>query len=190
MAKKILLICFLSVHMSAIFITNVLSLKEFTKKDVLEQLSEPGREVVLLMKKIIPNETNIVISRMLHAYGFFSGITSYGFFSPNVPTSTAVLFEITKKEGSKELSGPMLNSRQGLKRFASNIDSFKGVEMEKMEDLIAHCWAVRMLELNPNSKKISVIFGQHYLPSMKEYTSGKETSFEETLRFDFEMDNN
>ncbi|GAB5554981.1 MAG: hypothetical protein Sapg2KO_45720 [Saprospiraceae bacterium] len=181
--QKVLLLGFFTLHISAILWYNLYALNTYQKKEVFEQLSQPGQKAFLKLKHILPSN----IPMVLRPYAHFVGTdTGYSLFAPNVPSAIGVMFELKDSEGNTTIKFPELESRSGLDRFTGNLSTYKS--FEEMRPLLAYGWASRMLEIYPDYTAITVIIGSHRMPNMQAYQSGERSKFLETVRYEFELD--
>lgn len=181
--QKVLLLGFFILHIGAICWYNLYALNTYQKPEVFEQLSKPGQQVFLQLKRVLP----YTIPTALRPYAHLCGTdTGYSLFAPNVPSAVGVMFELKDAEGNTTIKFPELETRSGLDRFTVNLATYKS--FEEIQPLMAYGWAARMLEIYPDFSAITVIIGSHRMPNMQAYQAGERPKFVEAVRYEFELE--
>lgn len=182
--KKICCLIFISFHCGLIIIANLSEIKNLGEDtEAIKQFSVVGQKVVNHTTGYLPTTPSSIIPKI---YSHFAGTnTGYCFFSPNVPTPSTVLFELSNPDNEKLLQLPMMQTKEGQLRFTVNTNLYKSVK--DLRELLAFSWAIRMLEYNPDYNQIEVIIGGSTLPSIEKYNKEIMSPFTETARYTFEL---
>ncbi len=180
--QKIGWICLLVVHFGVIVSFNLLGLQKYNEEEVFNQLSPRGQQVYAAVQPYFTKS----IPSFLVPYAHLAGTdTGYSLFSPNVPSSMSVAFELSNPRGDTVAVLPTLNTREGTDRFYVNFNTYKSVE--EMRTLLAFSWGVRTMEIYPGYTDVAVVLGSHRKPSMKDHRHGVQSHFVESARYEFTL---
>lgn len=182
--NKICCLTFLVIHCGLIILSNLSEVKNLGQdKEAIKQFSTLGQIVVKNTTDVLPTTPNSIIPKM---YTHFAGTnTGYCFFSPNVPTPSSVVFELSNPNNGAILQMPVMHTKEGRLRFTVNVNLYKS--LKNIRELLAFSWAVRTLEYYPDYSRIGVIVGGSKLPAMEQYNKENTQPFVETARYDFEL---
>ncbi len=182
--KRIICLTFLCSHCVLIIIANLSEIKGLGQdEETIQQFSLVGQKMIINTKGYLPNNPKALITKI---YTHFAGInTGYCFFSPNVPTPSKVVFELSNTNNNTLTQAPILHTKEGQLRFTVNTSLFKS--LKEIRELLAFSWAIRMLEYNPDYNQISVIVGANTLPAIAKYDRAVPLPFTETERYEFEL---
>jgi hypothetical protein len=167
--KKILLLSFLLFHVFCILLTNLIGVYSFREKLELRAASE---NTLAFLEKVTDSFSDEV-KTVTRWYTSLSGITGYGFFSPDPPYSYIVYFKLENEEQDVHIQDPLLFSQEGKSRMTSAFNQFKETEREDVKNLMAQSMALRAHELNPAYSKIDLMTLFYIVPSMEDYRKGE-----------------
>ena len=182
--NKVFLISMIVIHLFSIFLSNINAITSYGEQ-VESGLPTHSQDIIDALKILTPNRSNLFFETV-SLYSEISGTnTGYGFFAPDLPSSTIVEFEITDTTGYKYIVPTLLNTREGMERFKSGIDFFK--QFENFREVIMRSWALRVFEQHPDAKYVTVVIKREDLPSIAQYKKGKRTKQTELFKYNFSL---
>lgn len=130
--------------------------------------SVTGRSLGLRLPKANPIRQGLV------AYLAFAGADAgYGYFSPNVPNSYELSFELRGADGRTELQSLRLAPSDLGLRVASLVDQIGGAPSPELREHMLKKIAAVIGRHNPEVKNMRVSVSQIMLPTLDEYVRGK-----------------
>lgn len=117
----------------------------------------------------------------LHIAGTEAG---YGFFAPNVPDCSTLLFEIHFPDGRVEYDLPQVRSASAGLRLNCLLDQIRLVKYEELRRGILKILTYSAWQRYPSASRIRAIFTSGKLPSSSEFLAGKELSYEVLYVYD------
>jgi hypothetical protein len=120
------------------------------------------------------------------AYTHSAGIdTGYGFFAPNVSVSHKLVFEIKYPDGRVEYELPQVGEGATGLRMPLLFDSIARTRYDFLRETMLKMMAFSVFKEHPDASVIRAVFGYIRLPSIADFESGKEESYEFLYAYDF-----
>jgi hypothetical protein len=127
------------------------------------------------------NPLGNAITVYLHATGSEGG---YGFFSPEVPDSLTLLFEVHFPDGRVEYDLPTVRSITAGLRFNGVLEQISATTYEPLRQMLFKILTYSVWQRYPNAARIRAIFTVAILPSTNDFTAGREISHEVLSAYD------
>ncbi len=184
--KKILLLAFLFIHVFSILLTNLIGVYPFREKLELREASENTLAVLEKVTDCFSTE----VKGVTQWYASLTGITGYGFFSPDPPYSYTIYFKLEAEDQGTSIQESPFLSTEGKSRMTSAFNQFKETKNEDVKNLMAQSMALRMHQLNPSYSNIDLMSMFYIVPSMKEYRQGERPYYASHENYEFIIDPN
>jgi hypothetical protein len=121
------------------------------------------------------------IDLYLHAAGIESG---YGFFAPNVGSTSKLVFELHFADGKVEYQPAVLDAAQDDLRLASFLDSLNRTNSERLRNILIRSLAEPLWSRHPTLVKVRAILGTLSFPTPAEIVAGKGASYQFVTAFE------
>jgi hypothetical protein len=132
------------------------------------------------------NPIRQALASYLHVAGIESG---YGYFAPNVPGGSALVFELYYPDGRVEYELPPVRSAAAGLRIAGLLDNIGRTPYDPLREHLVKMLAQFIWRDHPDAKSVRAIFGSIRLPSVSEFEHGKRESYEFLYAYDFSPQN-
>ncbi len=120
------------------------------------------------------------------AYTHSTGIdTGYGFFAPNVSVSHKLVFEVRYPDGRVEYELPHVGEGATGVRLPLLFDSIARTRYDFLRETMLKMMAFSVFKEHPDASVIRAVFGFIRLPSVADFESGKEESYQFLYAYDF-----
>jgi hypothetical protein len=130
------------------------------------------------------------IRQGLATYLHLAGIeTGYSYFSPNVPGSYSLVFELHYPDGRVEYELPSVSGAAAALRLASLLDKIGRTPYDAFREHLVKMLAVSIWREHPEAKTVRAVFGSIGLPSVSEFEHGKGASYQFLYAYDFSPQN-
>jgi hypothetical protein len=128
------------------------------------------------------NPVRQTIALYLHAAGLETG---YGYFAPNVPDNSKLVFEFHFADGRVEYSLPRVGSEATGLRLADLFDNIRYTVHPELRELLIRMLAYSAWEEHPDATMVRAIFGTINLPTIGEFRAGKKETYDVLSAYDF-----
>jgi hypothetical protein len=126
------------------------------------------------------------VRRSLNLYLRATGIDiGYGFFAPNVPDNSKVIFQLHYSDGRVDYELPgVANAGAGL-RLSTLIDNIGETKSDALQEVLLKMMAYSVWREHPDAIMIRAVLGFVLLPSPDELKRGVKESYQTTRAYDF-----
>jgi hypothetical protein len=131
------------------------------------------------------NACRQAIGAYLNAAGIESG---YGFFAPNIPAATKLVFELHYSDGRIEHELPSVHGRAAGLRLSSLLDLVGRTKDDVVREGLIKFLALAVGREHPDVVMIHAILGTVIFPSPADYAKGKREAFESLYAYDFKVE--
>ena len=120
----------------------------------------------------------------LYAYG--AGVEGgYGFFAPNVPNSSKLVFELHYADGRTEYDLPRVNDPEAGLRLISLLDYIGQTDYEPLRQAIVKMLAYSAWQKHTDAVTIRAVYGVISEPGLAEAERGEKESYRFLYAYDF-----
>ncbi len=129
------------------------------------------------------NLWKIVVATYTNAAGIEVG---YGYFAPNIPAASALVFECHYPDGRVEYEKPNLQGEAGQFRVSTLVDQIDRTDYDRWRIALIKLLARSTWKRHPDAVMLRAFFGKISPPTMAEYGAGKrEETFTCLYVYDF-----
>jgi len=126
------------------------------------------------------------IRRGLSTYWHLGGIEGgYGYFAPNVPDSSKLVFELHYPDGRVDYELPRASSAAAGLRVAGLVEEIGRTQYEPLRQSIVRMMVDSCWREHPDASMIRAVVGIVVLPTPAEFEQGKRESYEFRYAYDF-----
>jgi hypothetical protein len=119
-------------------------------------------------------------------YVYSAGIEGgYGFFAPNVPSSSKLVFELHYADGSTEYDLPRVNDPEAGLRLISLLDYIGQTDYEPLRQAIVKMLAYSAWQKHTDAVTIRAVYGVINEPGLAEAERGGKESYRFLYAYDF-----
>jgi hypothetical protein len=137
---------------------------------------------ILLQDQGMPAPLRKGLATYLHLAGNESG---YGFFAPNVPGASKLVFELHYPDGRTESQVPAVTSDASGLRVASLLDKIARPQYDPLREVTIKMLATAVWREHPDANMIRAVLGIVVLPTPAEFERGVRESNEFLYAYDF-----
>jgi hypothetical protein len=120
----------------------------------------------------------------LYLYG--AGIEAgYGYFAPNIPNSSKLVFELHYADGHTEYELPHVNTPAAGLRLISLLDYIGQTDYEPLRQVMLKMLAYSIWQAHPDALMVRAVYGFVSEPTLAEAKQGKEESYHFLYVYDF-----
>ena len=121
-------------------------------------------------------------------YLWGSGIKAgYGYFAPNVPNSTKVVFELHYADGHVDYDLPHVSDAAAGLRLVSVFDYIGQTDYEPLRQLIVKMLAYSIWQQHPDATTVRAVYGLVSEPTLAEAKRGEKESYHSLYAYDFDF---
>jgi hypothetical protein len=128
------------------------------------------------------NPFRAVTSFYLYSAGIESG---YGFFAPNVPNSSKLVFELHYDDGHVEYELPHVNDTAAGLRLISLLNYIGETDYDPLREVILKMLAYSIWEAHPDATTIRTVYGYVSEPALSEAKRGTRESYHFLYAYEF-----
>jgi hypothetical protein len=110
---------------------------------------------------------------------------AYGFFAPNVPNSSKLVFELHYDDGRVDYELPRLNEAAAGLRFITLLEYIEQTDYDLLRQVMLKLLARSVWQEHPDATRIRAVLGHVKQPSPAEAAQGKGESYEFSYAYDF-----
>jgi hypothetical protein len=122
----------------------------------------------------------------LYLYG--AGIEGgYGFFAPNVPNSSKLVFELRYPDGHVEYDLPRVNDPEAGLRLISLLDYIGQTNYEPLRQVIVKMLAYSAWQEHSGAASVRAVYGVITEPTLAEAEQGARESYHFLYAYDFDF---
>ena len=119
-------------------------------------------------------------------YLYGAGIESgYGYFAPNVPNSSKVVFELHYLDGHVEYDLPHVNDASAGLRLINVLDYIGQTDYEPLRQVMLKMLAYSIWQQHPDAVTIRAVYGTVNEPTLAEAKKGETESYHFVYAYDF-----
>lgn len=112
--------------------------------------------------------------RAVATYTHLAGIElGYGYFAPNIPASSALVFEFHYPDGRVEYETPGLHGEAGQFRVSTLVGQIGQTDYDRWRSALIKLLAGSAWKRHPEATLLRAFFGRLSPPTMAEYRAGK-----------------
>lgn len=112
--------------------------------------------------------------RAVATYTHLAGIElGYGYFAPNIPASSALVFEFHYPDGRVEYETPGLHGEAGQFRVSTLVGQIGQTDYDRWRSALIKLLAGSAWKRHPEAILLRAFFGRVSPPTMAEYRAGK-----------------
>jgi hypothetical protein len=124
--------------------------------------------------------------RIVTFYVYSAGVEGgYGFFAPNVPSSSKLVFELRYPDGRTEYDLPRVNDPEAGLRLISLLDYIGQTDYEPLRQAIVKMLAYSAWHKHPDAVEIRAVYGVVNEPALAEAERGAKESYHFLYAYDF-----
>jgi hypothetical protein len=146
--------------------------------------AEELTSILLLQNDAPPKLLKKSVTTYLQVAGIESG---YGFFAPNIPGPSKLVFELHYPDGRTESQVPAVNSEASGLRVATLLDKIGRPQYDSLRERVIKMLATAVWRKHADAKMIRAVFGIVTLPSPDEFEAGIRESNEFLYSYDFDF---
>jgi hypothetical protein len=153
----------------------------------LEKYGEKGERITATaIRGFAPNSRLLegVITFYLYGAGIEGG---YGFFAPNVPNSSKIVFELHYGDGRIEYELLHVNDPAAGLRLISVLDYIGSTDYEPLRQVMVKMLAYSVWQKHPDAITIRAIYGTINEPTLAEARKGQNESYHFLYAYDFDF---
>jgi hypothetical protein len=129
-----------------------------------------------------------LVAGVLSSYLYCTGIEAgYGFFAPNVPNSSKVVFELHYADGHVEYDVPHVSDAATGLRLISVLDYIGQTEYEPLRQVMVKMLAYSTWQQHPDALTIRAVYGFVSEPTLAEAKRGEKESYHSLYAYDFDF---
>jgi len=145
-------------------------------------VSSPAMSTTLLEKldrlpaALVPNEASSVNlgQKVLATYTNAAGIEAgYGYFAPNIPANSSLVFEFHDATGKVEYDAPRGATGAGSLRLQTLLAQAASAELPEWREELARLLANSGRRFHPDAISVRAFFGSLSSPALSQYKAGK-----------------
>lgn len=129
-----------------------------------------------------PDLIRDAVTLYLYSAGIEGG---YGFFAPNVPNSSKIVFELRYDDGHVEYELPHVGDAAAGFRLISLLDYVGQTDYEPLREVMLKMLAYSCWQQHPEAISIRVVYGFVDEPTLSEATKGAKESYHFLYAYDF-----
>ena len=119
-------------------------------------------------------------------YLYSAGIEGgYGFFAPNVPNSSKLVFELHYDDGRIEYELPHVNDPAAGLRLITLLNYIGQTDYDPLREVILKMLAYSVWQEHPDATTIRTVYGYVSEPSLSEAKQGTKESYHFLYAYDF-----
>jgi hypothetical protein len=125
---------------------------------------------------LVPDEGSALNpgQRLLATYTNAAGIEAgYGYFAPNIPANTSVVFEFHYADGKVEYGTPVVWTNAGSLRLQTLLAQAANAELPEWREELVKLLADSSRQLRPGVTSIRAFFGSLSPPDLSQYKAGR-----------------
>ena len=123
---------------------------------------------------------------MFYLYG--AGIEGgYGFFAPNVPNSSKIVFELHYSDGHVEYDLPHVSDAAAGLRLISVLDYIGQTDYEPLRQVMVKMLAYSAWQQHSDAVTIRAVYGVIDEPTLTEARKGQKESYHFLYAYDFDF---
>ena len=120
------------------------------------------------------------------AYTRCAGIeTGYGFFAPKVAITRKLVFQIRYADGRVEYELPRVGGSGTGVRLTLLFENIAHLEYRPLRETVFKMMAFSIRREHPDASVIRAVFGVVNLPSLSDFNSNKEPTYDVLYAYDF-----
>lgn len=113
-------------------------------------------------------------NRAVATYTNYAGIeVGYGYFAPNIPAASALVFEFHYPDGTVEYETPNLEGAAGQFRVSTLVGQIGQTDYERWRIALIKLLSGSAWRRHPEAMSLRVFFGRIDPPTIAEYRAGK-----------------
>lgn len=124
------------------------------------------------------------ITFYLYAAGIEGG---YGYFAPNVPNSSKIVFELHYGDGHVEYELPHVGDAAAGLRLISVLDYIGQTEYEPLRQVMVKMLAYSVWQQHPDAITIRAVYGLINEPTLAQARKGQKESYQFLYAYDFDF---
>ncbi len=191
-SRRVFLAC-LALHLTLIFLVCVHETFWLLKRDVVtimgvhpsawESLDRIPETILGAGGSSSRDFWNTTVATYTNAAGIEVG---YGYFAPNLPAASALVFECHYRDGRVEYEKPSLEGDAGQLRVSTLVDQIDRTDYDRWRIALIKLLARSNWKRHPDAVMLRAFFGRIDPPTMVEYRAGKrEETFTCLYVYDF-----
>jgi hypothetical protein len=153
----------------------------------LEKYGEKGERVTATaIRGFAPDSRTVegLITFYLYGAGIEGG---YGFFAPNVPNSSKIVFELHYTDGHVEYEVPHVSDPAVGLRLISVLDYIGQTDYEPLRQVMVKMLAYSVWQQHPDAITIRAVYGVINEPTLAEARKGQKESYHFLYAYDFDF---
>ena len=128
------------------------------------------------------NLLQLAVTAYLHCAGIEGG---YGFFAPNVPNSSKLVFELHYDDGRVEYELPQVNGAAAGLRLNTLLEYVGNTDSDPLRQIILRMLAHSIWQEHPEATTVRTVLGNIREPTPAEAKLGKSESYKFLYAYDF-----
>lgn len=153
----------------------------------LEKYGEKGERATATAIRGFATDSRTV-EGLITFYLYGAGIEGgYGFFAPNVPNSSKIVFELHYGDGHVEYELPHVSDAAAGLRLISVLDYIGATDYEPLRQVMVKMLAYSAWQQHPNVVIIRAVYGVIDEPTLAEARKGQKESYHFLYAYDFDF---
>lgn len=130
------------------------------------------------------NPVRQVATLYLYSAGIPAG---YGYFAPNIPNSTKLVFELHYDDGRIEYELPHVNDTDAGQRLITLLDYIGQTDYEPLRQLIVKMLAFSLWQTHSDASSVRAVYGYIKEPTLEEARTGATEEYHLLYTYDFKF---